>query len=74
MRSEPTAACLTRIVRDDGRNIEVAELCGVLRRIEHAIEDVIPSEHRSRVADALLAFALEHLQARLLAPAARTRM
>lgn len=59
MRFDAPSACLTRLIIDDDRELELAELQTVKERIEGAVRYVVPPSHRSYVGDALLHLAVE---------------
>lgn len=55
--------CLTRVMTDDDRGVEVAELQSVLQRIQGSLSDV-PEAHREYLANALLDLAVSMLLGR----------
>jgi hypothetical protein len=52
--------CLTRVVTDDARALEVAQIQAVMSRIQSALRD-IPASERDYVANALLNLAVSSL-------------
>jgi hypothetical protein len=49
--------CLTRVMTDDDRGVEIAQLQSVLQRIQSALRDV-PLAQREYIANALLTLAV----------------
>jgi hypothetical protein len=49
--------CLTRVMTDDDRGVEIAQLQAVMQRIQHALRDV-PLAQREYIANALLNLAV----------------
>ena len=49
--------CLTRVMTDDDRGVEIAQLQSVLQRIQSALRDVPPAQ-REYIANALLTLAV----------------
>jgi hypothetical protein len=49
--------CLTRVMTDDDRGVEIAQLQSVMQRIQSALRDV-PLAQREYIANALLTLAV----------------
>lgn len=49
--------CLTRVITDDDRGVEIAQLQSVMQRIQSALRDV-PLAQREYIANALLTLAV----------------
>jgi len=49
--------CLTRVMTDDDRGVEIAQLQSVMQRIQNALRDV-PLAQREYIANALLTLAV----------------
>lgn len=49
--------CLTRVMTDDDRGVEIAQLPSVMQRIQSALRDV-PLAQREYIANALLTLAV----------------
>jgi hypothetical protein len=49
--------CLTRVMTDDDRGVEIAQLPAVMQRIQNALRDV-PLAQREYIANALLSLAV----------------
>lgn len=62
MRSTFGAGCLTRIVIDDDRTVEVAQLQAAMQRIQSMLNDV-PAAQREYIANALLNLAVKRMAA-----------
>jgi hypothetical protein len=52
-----TMSCLTRVMTDDDRGVEIAQLQTVMQRIQSAMRDVPPAQ-REYIANALLNLAV----------------
>jgi hypothetical protein len=52
--------CLTRVVVDDGFDLEVGQLQSVMQRIQHSLRD-IPASQREYIANALLNVAVTRM-------------
>jgi hypothetical protein len=61
VRSDDSSACLTRFVVDSHQDIEVAELQGVMERIQSAVRYVVPRSHQAYVGNALLNLAVSRM-------------
>jgi len=59
MRS-PGSNCLTRVVMDDGFDLEIGQLQAVMQRIQNSLRD-IPGSQREYIANALLNVAVVRL-------------
>lgn len=57
MTSVTSRCCLTRVMTDDERGVEVAQLQLVMQRIQNSLRDV-PEAHREYIAGALLNLAV----------------
>jgi hypothetical protein len=62
VRDIETNPCLTRVVRDEGCAVEIAQLDAVRASIERALAGV-PPQQRDAIADALLNFAIDRIGA-----------
>lgn len=60
MRPTFAAGCLTRVVIDDERTIEVAQLQAAMQRIQSRLNNVPPAQ-REYIANALLNLAVERM-------------
>lgn len=60
VRSAFAAGCLTRIVIDDDRTIEVAQLQAAMQRIQSMLNNV-PAAQREYIANALLTLAVKRI-------------
>jgi hypothetical protein len=62
MRS-PGSSCLTRVIVDDGFDLEIGQLQSVMQRIQESLRD-IPSMQREYIANALLNVAVTRIRQR----------
>ena len=60
MNAVVSRRCLTRVMTDDDRGVEVAQLQSVMQRIQSSLQDV-PKAHREYIAGALLSLAVREL-------------
>lgn len=60
VRSTVAAGCLTRVVIDNDRSIEIAQLQTVMQRIQSML-DHVPAAQREYIANALLNLAVERI-------------
>lgn len=65
MRPAFAAGCLTRVVIDDERTIEVAQLQAAMQRIQSRLNGVPPAQ-REYIANALLNLAVERMSGGLI--------
>lgn len=63
MTAITSRCCLTRVMTDDDRGVEVAQLQSVLQRIQSSLQDV-PEAHREYIAGALLSLAVSRIDFR----------
>lgn len=63
MTAVTSRRCLTRVMTDDDRGVEVAQLQSVLQRIQSSLQDV-PEAHREYIAGALLSLAVSRINFR----------
>lgn len=60
MNSVVSRRCLTRVMTDDDRGVEVAQLQSVMQRIQSALRDM-PTAQREYIANALLNLAVSRM-------------
>lgn len=60
MNSVVSRRCLTRVMTDDDRGVEVAQLQSVMQRIQSALRDM-PIAQREYIANALLNLAVSRM-------------
>ena len=60
MTSSVSHRCLTRVMTDDDRGVEVAQLQSVMHRIQSSLRDV-PQAQREYIANALLNLAVSRM-------------